>query len=831
MGNIISKRIVAVALASASTLVMALPVQAQTQVTRRSYSIPAQDLASALEEFGRQSGKSVMFDRTRVAGARSKPVSGAGSPEAVLKRMLKGTGFSVRAANANTFVIETRPQAGRSAHSAPPAEKIASSSNADVPDPAATDSDSAEIIVTAQKREQNLQDVPVPVSVVTSASLIENNQNTLRDYYARIPGLNFTMGNRGEAFVSIRGITTTPFQNPTVGITVDDVPFGSTIITGGGLITPDLDPSDLARIEVLRGPQGTLYGVSSLGGLIKYVTADPSTQRLSGRIQGGVVDIAGGDDLGWSIRGSANLPLSDTFAVRVSGFSRSDPGYVDNITTGEENVNSGDAKGGRIAALWRPTSTFSLKLSALIQSRDTDGSPLIFQAPGLGDLEQTYLRGSGWLKTRLQAYSAIANIDLGGAEITSVTGYNISKISDSVDTSIFLSSLAEFFFDVSGAPIEEHYRTRKFSQELRALIPLTSRIELLVGGFYTNERSRVQSQILAVDTGTGQTVGVIDDTVGTPTYREHALFADVTFNLTDKFTVQFGGRQSFNRVTYAATSAGFFYPASGQVTPRSVVEESPFTYLLTPQYAISPDFMVYARLASGYRAGGVNPNFILGLNVPPGWSSDSTRNIEIGAKGSALGGALTFDASLYHIDWEDIQLQFVPVSGAYVTNGGDARSQGLELSVQARPVDGLTISGAFTWNHARLTEALSPLTGLVGNPGDRLPFSSRLSGNVSIDQEFSLSSDAKAFVGGTLTYVGKRLGLFQGTVAARQEYPDYIQIDLRAGVEFGDWRTNLFVTNLTDRRGLLGGGAGGINPAAFSIIQPRSVGLSLARNF
>src|SRR5262249_48926184 len=155
------------------------------------------------------------------------------------------------------------------------------------------------------------------------------NQLRLRDYYSRVPGLNLTPGTQSGQVLSIRGISTGS-GNPTVGVTVDDVPLGSSTFLGGGAVVPDFDPADLARIEVLRGPQGTLYGASSISGLIKFVTADPSTAGFTGWLQGGVSSVSHGHGAGYNARGSVNVPLSDTFAVRASGFTRKDPGFIDN---------------------------------------------------------------------------------------------------------------------------------------------------------------------------------------------------------------------------------------------------------------------------------------------------------------------------------------------------------------------------------------------------------------------------------------------------------------------------------------------------------------------
>ena len=221
-----------------------------------------------------------------------------------------------------------------------------------------------------------------------------------------MPALSLTVNEFGAPQVTIRGLAAGGFTNPTVGIVVDDVPYGASMFAGYGEEAPDVDPSDLARIEVLRGPQGTLYGASSLGGLIKFVTVDPSTDGVSGNVQMGTSSVYNGAGLGYSVRGGVNVPLSDTVAIRASGFTREDPGYIDDPALHSEGVNEGHAAGGRLAALWRPSDVLSLKLSAVIQHSTLDGSPTVDLQPGLVGLQQSDARGSGSYDKRLQAYSA-----------------------------------------------------------------------------------------------------------------------------------------------------------------------------------------------------------------------------------------------------------------------------------------------------------------------------------------------------------------------------------------------------------------------------------------
>src|SRR6201986_347376 len=219
------------------------------------------------------------------------------------------------------------------------------------------------VTVTAEKRVEPLLNVPVPVTVVDPSSLVSNGQPNLKDWYTSVPGLSFSpQGRENNAFnLSIRGITTGGATNPTVSVLIDDMPFGSSTLGPGG-IKPDIDPGDLERIEVLRGPQGTLYGDNSMGGLVKSVTKDPSTDGYSGRLEVGTEYIQNGDGPGYDVRGAVNVPLDDETALRVSGYTTQDPGYIDNPVYHIRGVNRDNADGLRASVLWTPQSNVSLKL-------------------------------------------------------------------------------------------------------------------------------------------------------------------------------------------------------------------------------------------------------------------------------------------------------------------------------------------------------------------------------------------------------------------------------------------------------------------------------------
>ncbi len=834
---------------------------------KKSTNIPAQELVPALKALAKERGLQVVFQSEVVGSTRTQGAFGELTTAEALEHVLSGTGLTYRYLDDKTITIVptqagadlTPSQNGATAAAdstgagpeeiskqpflhrlrlAQSAQATGSASGQNNEEPSARNAETGrsveEIVVTAQKREERLQDVPVPVTAVSAAALVDSHQLRIQDYYTRIPGLNLALvGPEAGPTVAIRGLTMSGSTNPTVGIVIDEVSYGSTVTIGNTLTIADVDPGDLARVEVLRGPQGTLYGAASIGGLLKFATIDPSTDAVRGRIQAGMIRVENGDDLGYSVRGAVNVPLGDTFAVRASGFTTHDPGYIDNVVSGDRGVNRGQNDGGRLAALWQPAESFSLKLSAMIQEIDRDGSADVTVAPGLGDLQQNQMPGTGGYGRDTQAYSATLRARLGSAELTSATGYSVDKTTSLQDvTPSFFSGRAVATFGVAGAADYFVRTVDKLTQEIRLSIPAGDRLEWLFGAFYTNEKTDVVADYWAFVADTGAPVGRLVS-IHTPDNRfeEYAAFADLTVRFTPRFDVQFGARMSENKQSFYSIRTGplvpfFFGVSSPSVLPTSSGKDSPFTYLVTPRLKVSPDLMVYARLASGYRPGA--PNVNCGL-VPCESSADTTQNYEVGVKGSMLDRLLTFDASLYYIDWKDIQLNVSAGSLGYVTNAGRAKSRGVELSVESRPLAGLALAAWVAWNDAQLTEDFPPTSSAIGHAGDRLPFGSRFSGHVSVDREFGLSASVTGFVGGSLSYVGDRKGIFGGAI--RQEFPAYTQVDLRAGARFDTWTIDAFVNNVGDKRALLGGGIGNFIPTAFNYNQPRTVGLAISKAF
>jgi len=860
---------------------LAIPVSAQALADSYHLNIPRQPLDGALKDLAQQTGLQIArFSDTPGSGALVGPVTGEMPVGQALNSLLQPAGLTYRMVNDRTIAVvlasagaaQGASQAGQMAQPSPGDSRkegknnsssafllaqalvgqIASDASVEGQDQRTSKEKAGElqeVLVTAQKKSERLQDVPVPVTVMNAESLVLSGNVRLEDYFSQVPGLSYTSSSTDLSMVAIRGIITGAVEtvnNPSVGIEVDDVPFGSSTALGGGSMAPEFDPSTLQRIEVLRGPQGTLYGASSLGGLIKYVTVDPSTDGVRGNITAGTSKVFNAGQLGYSASGSINVPLSGTVALLGSAFTRQDPGYIDNPVLGIQDINEARTSGGRLSALWQPSENFTLKIGALYQDARTYGSN--FVEPALGDLQQNDIPGTGRYHQTFQLYSAVLTARWGAATLTSVTGYSINKLNTLVDYDAglgFLDGLTEASLGIpngtTGAILQESNQTDKFTEELRLTTPIGAKIDWLLGAFYTHENSPFIQTILAGDPTTGEILGNWGSFDWVVTYAEYAAFTDFTLKLTNRFDVQVGARGSHIEQTYKQTDTGPIVPIaegvpSPNVYPEVVTHDNPFTYLVTPRFRLSQDLMAYARFASGYRPGGPNPT-ASAFGLPLSYKPDKTINYEIGVKGDTLHHSLTFDASLYYIDWRDIQLSYVdPNNGfGFLANGSRAKSQGLELSTQLTPLTGLTLGAWVAWNDAVLTEPFPPGSSVYGVAGDRLPFSPHFSGNFSLDEEFPLGAAVTGFVGGSVSYVGDRVGNFTSpppSVPPRQDYPAYTKIDLRLGARFGSWTVNLYANNVTDQRGIIFGGLGTVpNPAAFTYIQPRTVGLIATYKF
>jgi iron complex outermembrane receptor protein len=420
------------------------------------------------------------------------------------------------------------------------------------------------IIVTAQKRSERLLDVPVPVTALSAAKLLAQDNVSLKDIYTQVPGLNFTSVGNGRGFTAIRGITTGGGNNPTVAFTVDDSPISSSVGSGLGDDTPpEINPADLQGIEVLRGPQGTLYGAASLGGLIKYVTKTPSTTDYSGNIAVSGNTMAHGDE-GYGLRASVNIPvIPDVLGVRLSGFTRRDAGFLDDPGQGKKDTNSIRSNGMRASVLWNITPNVDLTVQAAYNTRMASGAGdmdvLIDHTPVYGKYQHERIPGASTGDFDLQTYSAKLNAHMDGHGPDLGDQLHPQQLRWSAGR---VEGVQPLHPGLHRLGIDNYGETNKFAQELRLASDKEGKLEWTGGLFFTRELSANNQGIYIADPDSGANIS--NDVFGAGPYAiianvdafymEYAGFADATYHFTDKFQVQVGGRYSASRRSAARSS-------------------------------------------------------------------------------------------------------------------------------------------------------------------------------------------------------------------------------------------------------------------------------------
>lgn len=703
------------------------------------------------------------------------------------------------------------------------------------------------IIVTAQKRQQTLIDVPQSVSVVSSETLERQQATSFRDYLKLVPGLQLNGGNPGQGRLTLRGINTGG-GGATVATYVDETPYGSsTSLVDGGSYAADVDTLDIARVEVLRGPQGTLYGASSLGGVVKFVTEEPDFGRLSGRARA-TVETTDGGDMGYAAAGVLNLPLGDTLAVRGSGFYRKSGGYIDSVGTAgsdiAKNINDSKSYGGRISALFRPSDALSIRASAVFQDIRANSDNNVEADPGdlsilHGGLTQArYVPAFTNLSYRI--YNATITLDLGFADLLSSTSRSTLDVDNRQELTPQYGGLIGSVFGVPADVFADNLtRQRKFTQEMRLSSHANDRVEWLIGGYYTRETGLLDQTYVAA------TPGTVDAIAGIPLlakarlgsiYKEYAGFANATVHFGERFDVTLGGRYSRNEQSASQDLEGAL--VGGQIGyPEERSAQNVFTYSVAPKFALDDHVSLYARVSKGYRPGGPN---VLAPGTPAGtptqFKADTLVSYEAGVKAETVDRRFSIDLAAFHLEWKDIQL-FARVNGVGLTaNGGGAESDGFEFTSTFRPTPGLDIAVNGAYTRARLTDDTDPVVG--GRSGDRLPFTPKVSIGLDGQYEWTVGSGATAYLGGSLRFLSKQPAEFDpdhiAATGRQRMLASYEVIDLRAGVRLDRVSIEAFAKNLGNSRGIVDVGGVGRYPngaIGTAVLRPRTIGLTLGADF
>ena len=711
--------------------------------------------------------------------------------------------------------------------------------------------DVQQVVVTAQKRAQTMVDVPQSMSVVGGDALEKHQATGFADYLKLVPSLQLVQETPGAGRLVVRGIDTGGVAS-TVAVYLDETPFGSSSgLANGAVLAGDFDTFDLARVEVLRGPQGALYGASSLGGLIKFVTNAPDFDGFAMRARIGAASSDGG---GVSYRTNlvVNTPISDTLAARASVSYLKEPGFIDSIGTAgsdvAKDINKAKNYGGRASLLYKPHKDFDLRLSAVAQNIATDAPGIVESDPDT--LDTLYGRPSQsqfvphMRDIHYRVFNGTANWNLGSTSLTSATSYSTQKQYVREDVTFNISPIVEGGFGVANEMyLGQELEVKKFTQELRLSSNGGGRVDWLAGLYYTDEDANLAQRYHAVEPGTMTPITSLpllaDIGLGS-NYREVAAFANTTFHLNPVYDLDIGGRYSHNKQDARQVGDGAL--AGGPADNRAESSEGVFTYATSLKRKFSERTAVYARVAKGFRPGGPN---VLPPDVPEGtpatYGSDSVMNYEVGLKTQSADGRWSLDLSAFHIKWKDIQLLAVVNNFGVNTNGAGATADGAEFTASYRPLRGLRLSANAAWNNARLDDATDTIVG--GFEGDRLPFSPRYTAALMADYRWTIGDTMPAFAGASMRRMSGQHGAFDYDYRVangrQREIPSYNVVDAYAGLELGSWTVEVYGKNLGNSDGRLSTGVviangGLVNPngaIGTGVIAPRTLGFTLTREY
>lgn len=696
------------------------------------------------------------------------------------------------------------------------------------------------VVVTASKREQSVRDVAGSVSAVTDGQLQAIGAQSLADYIQRTPGVVFNSYQPGVSHVVVRGIATSAGNvqgQATTGYFLNEIPLTE---PGWTIAIPDIDTFDLNRVEVLRGPQGTLFGSASMGGAVNYIAnvADPSGFDAAVEATFGKTHNA---DPSADLKAMVNVPLKqDVFAIRAVAAHRDDPGYIDNIGTGVRGANDASIDGGRLSLVLKPGENTTLSWLSLRQKIDSKDNA--YRMPELGDLVRNTAIPE-FTDTDITVHSLRLDHDFGWAGLTALASRQKKKQNWRFDyTPVRPLYNADLDLDLaSPLYINSGGDSEGDSIELRLTSPGGRHFEWLLGAMYFDTGKNLYEQIGAdgaagafdrsslFGPGSGAVIAP-DGKIFNAFYTrvegvEKALFGEASVNFTPQWKLTAGGRLFRTRVGNVSTQVGFStYPGSPIVTP-SETEESGFNPKLSLSWTPNDRVMLYALASEGFRFGTPNTPGLSAYPIPSGSHSDELRNYEFGVRSSWLDRRLQLDATAFYVDWSDIQLRLqTPDFFNYAANGGKASSQGIEFSAQWRPNARFDLAHTTTWQRARLEEDLFILWYGTAPKGSRLPGSADWSSSTTATVHFGGASQPTLIL--AHSYLSEGISDLNSAVpgATPNRQGGYNLFDLRFRMSFGNTDLTLFGANLADERGVTrtvpetnGLGQGIVRPRTFGV--------------
>jgi len=718
-----------------------------------------------------------------------------------------------------------------------------------------------EIVVSAQRREESLQVVPISMSAITGDTL-SNLGITRFDEYARmVPNLSIGTGSGTGGAGSGFGVSTT--KSYTIRGVFGDNATG--VYLGDSPVPPSVDPRliDLDHVEVLRGPQGTLFGAGSMGGVVRFVPRDASGEHLSGNLdlEGSYVDHGGG---GYAANGAVNIPLiKDNVALRVSFLSAFDPGLFTRTWGGPLDPRSpilpyppGGAPVGakdHVGAEQNTAVMSSLRITPqaipgltvtpmfIHQHSITNGYPLADYTPNnfvqTRPLDVPEAVGDTWNfeSLTIKQETGFGNFVLFGNHLYR-DGYDLEDTTDA--NAVVFWGLPYYV----PAPIVDHLYFRDYTGEARFVSALPGPVQFIAGVYWSQENRFYYQYYNApgFNVATGGVYGTdLTFLQGTPNAdRQRAAYVNVTWQATSALQFSAGVRKAHLRHDGTYIASG---PLNGGVSDNYAAhEENDTAPRYTAQYQFSPDHMLYASAAKGFRIGGTNAyvppqcgNALAELGIANGheFQSDSLWSYEVGLKNSWLDGRAKTRVAVYDIEWKNTQhVVVLPCLWSIVANVGASQSTGFEFELDTAPLEHLTVNLATGYENARVTQGSLESNTTNGELLQNVP---QWTGALTAQYSVPLGADRSGFFMGQYTYTGNRVSY--NNVSTGLLLPAYGLANLRLGVNQGPWQIALFVRNVFNTLGVTGDllpdGAQLPGRPRLFVARPRTIGLQAHYDF
>lgn len=727
------------------------------------------------------------------------------------------------------------------------------------------------VTVSALKRDTKLQETPVSISAVEAQTLKDMGASNFQDYFRTVPSLSVQGDSPTSRRVTMRGIRST--GEPTVGVYYDETSLAGPAGTAqdASSTVADLDLFDVQRVEVLRGPQGTLYGAGSMSGTIRMIFNKPDAAAWSGAIETDVSSTNDAGDPNTTIKAMVNVPIKkDILAARAVLYRSDRAGYIDNVTYDKDDVDKTSSEGGRFLLRLTPSEAVTLDASAVFQLTDQDGQNSWDM--DLGEYNADY-RTIAQTNDNLHLYNLTLNWDLGFATWTTSASYYKWSLLRNSDYTTTLSrsttnatSCKNYINAIHGSGISScsseqmaeytAYAESRLPSALYQPMTLWSRnyetrfsglalddhLAWTAGVYYENRDDTIESMVPLTDSKTGQVIQPLDlgayRHVGTE-QNQQAVYGEATWSATDKLDLTYGVRHyDYDKKTYGQVYISNYITQS-YVGDYTQVDASAKGWVskYNASYQFTPDVMLYATAAKGFRPGGANnvPGLPDGLVA---YKPDSLWNYELGLKTEWWDHRTMLNMAAFQIDWTNMQVSGRSANGAfgYIANAGAARIRGVEVEGTVRPVSGLTLNAMITFLDGKLTEdqynSDLAMTNSTGLKGDRIPYVPKWTGWAGVAYNWPIAETGLYGMARLdYSYTGSSGSYFRENYAYYTRQGNYSLVNLRTGVEGSDWAIYLYANNLLDKTGIVTWDTGAGYDNQVMSVRPRTIGLTFRKSF